>query len=65
MGHRRIPCRRRQSASCFLTVHVHCEKSFLRLFCLVILGPKAAAETEFLNNTDGVVCSFHEQKVER
>ena len=23
--HRRIPCRRRQSASCFLTVHVHCQ----------------------------------------
>ena len=23
--HRRIPCRRRQSGSCFLTVHVHCQ----------------------------------------
>ena len=31
---------------------LHVSSQYLRLFCLVILGPQAAAEAEFLNNAD-------------
>ena len=32
---------------------------------LCFLGTETAEETEFLNYTDGVICTFYEQKIER